>query len=563
MNIVETLEKAIQKALAELNIDVQEVTIEHPKDIYQGDYSTNVAMVYGKQLKTNPKELALKIKTLLEKAKIIGVEKIEIAGAGFINFYLTQDFFTKSIENIVRGREKFGSNDEMEGKKVLVEYSSPNIAKPFTIGHLRSTIIGDSIANILEFLGYKVIRDNHLGDWGTQFGKQIVAIKHWSNLDSIRNSENQMKALVELYVKFHEEAEKDKGLEDEAREWFLKLEQGDEEAREIYEITVDISMKYFNMIYSRLGVHPFDTLHGEAFYEPLLKEVLLDIEKAGIAKESEGARLIFFKDDKYPPLMIQKKDGATLYATRDLATDKWRGREYGKDTLVINETGAEQSMYFKQLFEVDEMLGYFEKKNRVFVGHGFIRSKDGKMSTRKGNVIWLEEVLDEAIVRAKAINENTAEMVGIGAIKFNDLKRESSQDIIFNWDEILNLKGDSGPYLQYSCVRAHSIVAKSKDLGSKHPSDLDVQRLSEISDLERLLYRFPEVVTRAGNEYSPHYIATYLIEIASAFNNYYAHNKIIDETDLTSPYKVALTEAFAIVMSNGLKLLGIQVPEKM
>ena len=575
MNIIETLQNTVQKALKELGIEAKEVIIEHPADLANGDYSTNVALIYSKELKLKPIEFAKRIKDILDVQKIEYIDKIEVAGAGFINFYLSKDFFEENIKEILKQKEKFGSSDLGKKRKVIVEYSSPNIAKPFTIGHLRSTIIGDSVANTLEFLGYKVIRDNHLGDWGTQFGKQIVAIKHWSSIDVIKKSENQMKALVGLYVKFHREAEKDPTLDDEAREWFLKLEKGDKEAREIYDMTVEASMKYFNMIYERLGIKPFDTLYGEAFYEPMLKSVLEDIEKSGIAKESEGAKLIFFENEKYPPLMIQKKDGATLYATRDLATDKYRSQKYGKDTLVINETGTEQSLYFKQIFEIDEMLGYFDKKNRVHIGHGFIRSKDGKMSTRKGNVIWLEEVLDEGIMRAKVINEDTADMVGIGAIKFNDLKREASQNIIFDWDEIVNLKGDSGPYLQYSCVRAKSILQKSsfhmKEFLSALPSLRGLRHGTKIlsygtmytAPLERLLYRFPEVVSRAGKEYASHFIAQYLLELASAFNNYYAQNKIVDENDPTSVHKVALTHAFSIVIANGLNLLGIKVPDRM
>ena len=571
MNIVETLQNVVKKALKELGIEAKEVIIEHPADLDNGDYSTNVALVYSKELKLKPVELAEKVVRYLPvQAGIVQnkpeeVEKIEVAGAGFINFYLSKDFFEENIKEILKQKEKFGSSDLGKNRKVIVEYSSPNIAKPFTIGHLRSTIIGDSVANTLEFLGYEVVRDNHLGDWGTQFGKQIVAIKRWSSIDAIKKSDNQMKALVELYVKFHQEAEKDLTLDDEAREWFLKLEKGDKEAREIYDMTVEASMKYFNMIYERLDIKPFDTLHGEAFYESMLKGVLEDIEKAGIAKESEGAKLIFFDNEKYPPLMIQKKDGATLYATRDLATDRYRSQKYGKDTLVINETGTEQSLYFKQIFEVDEMLGYFDKKNRVHIGHGFIRSKDGKMSTRKGNVIWLEEVLDEGIMRAKVINEDTADIVGIGAIKFNDLKREASQNIIFDWDEIVNLKGDSGPYLQYSCVRAKSILQKSSPSlrGLRHGTKILSYSTMYTVPLERLLYRFPEVVYRAGKEYAPHFIAQYLLELASAFNNYYAQNKIVDENDPTSTHKVALTHAFSIVIANGLNLLGIKVPDRM
>jgi arginyl-tRNA synthetase len=563
------LENSIKTALWELQIDEKKVpekiNLEYPEDFANGDYSSNIAMILAKQVAQNPRELAEKIVAEIKERLPKEIEKIAVAGPGFINFYLSQSFFTDSVKDILKSGEKFGSNKNGKGKKVVVEYSSPNIAKPFSIGHLRSTIIGDAIANILDFSGFKVIRDNHLGDWGTQFGKLIVAIKKWGDMKVIEKSAEPIKDLVALYVKFHEEAEKNKILEDEARAWFVKLEQNDKEAKDIWSKCVKLSLKEFNEIYKRLGVK-FDTEYGESFFENKMQAVIDDVKKVGIAKESEGAYLVFFEKEKYPPLMLLKSDGSTIYALRDLASDKFRKNEYGRDTTIINEVGSEQSLYFRQIFETEKLLGYSNGNDRVHVAHGLYRFKDGKMSTRKGNVIWLDEVLDEAVEKAGEFNKDTAEVVGIGALKFNDLKREAIKDISFDWDEILNLKGDSGPYLQYSYARAKSILRKAKDEGVKGAFSwfrkIKNDR-EEIHELEKVLYRFPEIVARAGENYAPNHIATYLIQIASAFNAFYAKGKIVDKEDKNSPYKVALTGAFSVVLKNGLNLLGIKAPEKM
>ncbi|HUD03871.1 MAG TPA: arginine--tRNA ligase, partial [Candidatus Paceibacterota bacterium] len=478
----------------------------------------------------------------------------------FINFYLSREFFADSVKEILKADEKFGSNKIGKGKKVLVEYSSPNIAKPFTIGHLRSTIIGDSVANLLEFSGYKVIRDNHLGDWGTQFGKQIVAIKKWGSVAELDEAANKMKYLVDLYVRFHAEAETDLSLEEDAREAFVSLEKGDKESVTLYKKIVAISEAYFESIYKRLNIQKFDTEQGEHFYESYVPKVVKVLEDKHLLKKSEGAELVFFDVEKYPPLMIKKSDGATLYATRDLATDMWRLKKYGKDIVVINETGNEQSLYFKQLFEIEKMLGWFTDAQRIHISHGLYRSKEGNMSTRKGNAVWLEEVLDEAVSRAKVINPESADVVGIGAIKLNDLKRQSNQDIIFDWEEVLNLKGDSGPYLQYAVVRAKSVIEKAKKEGIK----VSVKNPNEnIAGFERKLTRFPHIVARAADTRAPHILVSYLIDLASDFNTYYAQTKIIDASDPYSPYRVALASALATVIENGLFILGINVPEKM
>jgi arginyl-tRNA synthetase len=579
----------ISEALIEIGFDNNSIgnfIVDHPEDLLNGDYFTNAAMVMSRKgakalnahvgdiklvlnksfIPGSPREIADKL-VLIIKGKISSsniIKDVVPAGPGFINFYLTDKFFEAQTKEIIKKGKKFGQSKIGKRKKVIVEYSSPNIAKPFTVGHLRSTIIGDAVANILDFSGYKIIRDNHLGDWGTQFGKLIVALKKWSNLEAIEKSDKPIKDLVDLYVKFHDESESNKNLEDEGRAWFAKLEKGDKEARKIWKKCVDLSMKEFERIYKVLGVK-FDTAFGESFFEDKMADVIKDVKKVGIARESEGAYLIFFQDDKYPPLMLLKTDGSSLYALRDLAADKWRKRKYGKDTIIINEVGSEQTLQFRQLFEAEKLLGYVKEGERVHVAHGLYRFAEGKMSTRKGNVIWLDDVINEAIERAGAINKDTAEIVAIGALKFNDLKREAKGDINYNWDEILNLKGDSGPYLQYSCVRALAILGKAKEEKVKmlvSPS-FSKEGARGRFDLEKILYRFPEVVDRAGKEYAPHYLALYLTQLASEFSTFYAQGKIVDKTDINSPYKIALTSAFLTVMKNGLNLLGIKVPERM
>ena len=355
-------------------------------------------MVLARKEGKRPKDIAEDIIKELEKDKLfLGVvSKTEVAGPGFINFFLKDEAIIDSLVIISKDPEAFVITNTNKGKRVIVEYSSPNIAKPFTVGHLRSTIIGDAIANLLETTGWEVLRDNHLGDWGTQFGKQIYAIKTWGNERQIENASNPVEELVALYVKFHKEAEKDDSINDKARLWFKKLEDGDSEARRLWKKCIEWSWKgEFDNIYKRLGFKGFYKDFeggrglGEAFFEDKMQIVIAELEQKNLLKEGkEGAKLFFFPDEKYPPAMLLKKDGATLYHTRDLATDKYRLIHYKPD-LIINEVGAEQKLYFEQLFEMESMLGWYKKSQRIHVYHGLIHFKDGKMSTRKGNVIWL------------------------------------------------------------------------------------------------------------------------------------------------------------------------------
>lgn len=557
--MIEEIRKGLHKAAEKAGIDNPEVHLEHPDEISHGDFSSNVALINAKRLKINPKEMAEKVIAKFEKPE--HVESVEIAGPGFINVRLSRKYFIEGIQEILEKKSEYGRQELGKGKTVLMEYSSPNIAKPFTVGHLRSTIIGDSIANILDCLGYNVVRDNHLGDWGTQFGKLLVALEKWGDLDEIEKSEFPIKELVALYVKFHEEAEKDAALEDLAREKFAKLEGGnDPEIMEIWKKCIELSKKEFERIYEKLHVK-FDTQIGESFYatNEMTEKVMQVLSAKGLVKESEGAQVVFFEGEKYPPLIIKKTDGTSIYATRDLAADMYRKEKYGEGLTIINEVGSEQTLYFRQIFETEKMLGWYKESERVHVAHGLLRLKEGKISTRKGNAIWLEDLIKEAVERANKINPESANDVAMAALKFNDLKRDSPQDIIFDWDEMMSMTGDSGPYLQYSCARARSVLVKAESLGIKP----EVNPESNITNLERLLVRFSEIVERAGREYKANVLAAYLIDLGSQFNNFYANNVIADEKDKESSHKAALTKAFDIVMTNGLGLLGIKVPKRM
>jgi arginyl-tRNA synthetase len=586
MEIQSLIKKAILDELNELREEHDlEVNVEESKVF--GDYTTNIAMQAFKKLPTalqgakghtqpvraaNPKDLAEKIaQGILSKGHTF-LSNVEVAGPGFINFTLSDRFISQQIREILEGNSIVKLNS---GKRAIVEYSSPNIAKPFTVGHLRSTIIGDAVANLLEASGYTVFRDNHLGDWGTQFGKLIVAIKELgkgnqeANIDAISSAKQPVKELVALYVEFHEKAESDPALEERGREWFTKLEHGDDEAKKLWQMCIDWSWQEFHQIYQELGVSFTENGghgYGESFFEDKMQRVVDELQRSGYLQEGkEGARLFFFPEEELPPLMVLKKDGSTLYATRDLATDKFRLEKYGQDILIINEVGAEQELYFKQLYRIEELLGWYTPGQRVHVKHGLFRFKDGKMSTRKGNVIWLEDVIAEAKKRAHELaaddTQHVSNLVAIGAIKWNDLKRAAHLDITFDWDELLSMDGNSGPYVQYALVRANSVLEKAGTSSFQHtPSDVTFDVAERA--LARQLVFFPEAVERAGKDYAPHTLCTYLYALAGVFNSFYNTTRILDD-ETTREKRLMLTKATSVILSKGLQLLGILVPEKM
>ncbi len=535
-----------------------QVKLEHPELAQNGDYSTNIALVLKKG-----KAGAEKIKNAIKPDNVIA--KVEVAGPGFINIWIRNEVLVSIVKEVITQARDFGKSSSGLGKRVIIDYSAPNIAKAFGIGHLRSTIIGQALYNLYRFLGFETIGDNHLGDWGTQFGKLLYM------LDRENPKRLNIEVLEEMYVRFHQMAQEDKSLEEKAREWFVKLEQGDATARNLWKQCWDVSMAEFYRIYDLLGVKIDETL-GESFYEDKMGAVIEEAKKKGLAHESEGAWVIEIPGMEVP-LMILKSDGATTYATRDLATIAYRMKRW-QPVKIIYEVGGEQGLYFAQIFQAAKMLGYTDERTElVHTKHGLYLDTDGKkFSTRKGKTVKLEEILLEAVERAKKlgedVNEETARKVGIGAIKYFDLKHGVQSDIVFDWEKMFELQGNSGPYLQYTYARTQSIISKVQ--GSKSSIQLDTESWTlnfndeELAGL-RWIYRFPEVVEEAANRYSPNLVCNYLFELAARFNTFYNKHSILTppEGGQTKQFRVAMTAAVGQVLYNGLNLLGIEAPEVM
>lgn len=583
MKIFDQIKQTILNAvpaeyISTANIRPEDIGISYPENIEHGHVATNIAMRLAKAAGVNPQVLAQQIKEKLSNSDFIS--NVEVAGPGFINIFLSEQALKLILQELVSNQNNLARSNVGNGQHYIVEYSSPNIAKPFTIGHLRSTIIGDAVANLLESQGYTVYRDNHLGDWGSQFGKLTYAVQKWGNIEDLEKSENVISDLVNLYVKYHEVEESDPEVKQGGRDNFRKLEQGDPEIRELWQKCIDWSFAYFAKIYARLQVKPFTENsgrgYGESFFEDKMAAVIEELKQKlpQNFKENDGAWLVFFeKETKLPPLMILKSDGSTLYATRDLATDKFRLQNYPAGTKIVNEIGAEQSLYMRQVFKTEQMLGWYKEGERVHVKHGLYRLPEGKMSTRKGTVIWVEDVLNEAVTRAKQIAQENeiagdadqvAEAVGIGAVKFNDLKRTPELDIVFNWDEVLALKGFSGPYIQYMYARCKSILRKAAEQGIQE--NLNESAITETLEQQLLLTlgRFNETVTKAAHQYAPSLVCTYLYELAQLFSKFYTELPVLNATSAeTKTTRLALTSLTAKTIGQGLELLGIATLEQM
>lgn len=548
--------------------DLKEVELEFPENEAFGDYSSNVALQVKNQ-KSNPGQIA---ENIVEKLKAEGelsklVEKIEVAGPGFINFWLRRDVLLSNLIQIESAKEKFGASEIGIGKTVIIDYSSPNIAKPFGIGHLRSTIIGQTLYNLYKSLGYEVVGDNHLGDWGTQFGKLLYMLHEKNMIEPKKPKDFDIAKLEELYVEFHKLVESDPSLEDAARGWFKKLEEGDPEAKEIWQKCVDVSMKEFDRIYKLLGVK-IDFAFGESYYLSEMRQLVEDPAfKNHLSKGEDGAMIInLSKEGIETPLMVFKSDGATTYATRDLATIKFRVRKWDPDILIY-EVGAEQSLHFQQVFAAARLIGLVDKKvELVHTAHGLYLAPDGKkFSTREGKTVKLEEVLNEAIKRAEKLgnsSEKVAKEVGIGAIKYFDLMHSVGSNVVFNWEKMMNLEGNSGPYLQYTVARTNSVLAKAKNwkIGSSMKID-NLELKNEELKVLRGLFRFSETIEIAAKTYSPSLLCNYLYELASKFNGFYNAERIINSEN--EEFRLALTFGVGQVLKNGLKLLGIETPERM
>jgi arginyl-tRNA synthetase len=551
--LIEECKKILEKYGIEKE-KIENIKIEIPPKNIKADLSIP-CFQFGKEGEKVARDLenffnSFENRNLIEKAEAIGP---------YLNIHINYKNFSEIvIKEILEMGKKYGS-EKRKNKIIIIDYSSPNIAKPMNVGHLRSTIIGQAIYNILKFLGYKCIGDNHLGDIGTQFGKLIVAYKKWGDKEKIEKE--GIKELMNLYVKFHKESNEE--LEEEARIWSKRLEENDKEAKRLWKWFVKISKKEFDRIYKMLNIR-FDLQLGESFYINKTKEVIEDCRKIGV--ESEGALIIKFDD--LPPLVVQRADKGSLYQTRDLATIKYRKERFDfyKCLYVV---GSEQSLYFKQVFKAAEMLGYIKENECIHVNFGLMRLPEGKISTREGRVIFLEDLINKSIELAEGLIKDSeklnekekkeiARKIGIGAIIFNDLKEDRVKDIIFDWNKALNLKGDSCPYVQYSAVRAKSIL----DSFSKKIEKFNIEELNEDEkNIIKKLSMFPKIVKISGENYKPHFIAQYLLELADIFNKFYERNRVIgSEKEIE---RVLLVKCFYVVIRNGLKLLNIEIPERM
>ncbi|MEK4028072.1 arginine--tRNA ligase [Pseudobacillus sp. FSL P4-0506] len=536
--------------------------IEKPKHLERGDLAFpcfSLAKIERKSPQLIAEEMSRKVNSPL-------FEKVEAAG-GYLNVFLNKQKVTAQVlEEVLAKKNHFGASNSGKGKTIAIDMSSPNIAKPFSMGHLRSTVIGHSLALLLAECGYKPVKINHLGDWGTQFGKLITAYKNWGDEAKVRA--NPIKELLSLYVKFHEEAETNVQLEAEGREWFKRLEDGDEEAARLWKWFKDESLKDFSRIYELLGID-FDSYAGEAFYNDKMDRVVHLLEEKGLLMESEQAQVVSLEEENLPPCLIKKSDGATLYATRDLAAALYRKETYDFEKALY-VVGGEQSLHFKQLKAVLEKLGFDWADDLVHVPFGMMRKDGKKMSTRKGQVVLLEEVLQESIALAKknvelknpnlSNKEEVARQVGVGAIIFNDLKNYRMNDIDFSLEDILRFEGETGPYVQYTHARACSILRKAGWNAEKETSI----RLSGEKEWEvvGLLMAFPEVIEKAVVTFDPSRVAKHIIDLAQAFNKYYAEVKVLQE-DEQKESRLAFVLAVTQVLKTGLSLLGIEAPDEM
>ncbi|MTI60680.1 MAG: arginine--tRNA ligase [Firmicutes bacterium] len=560
-------EKLIKLIINNYELDERLISdlIEIPPQEEMGDYALPCFKL-ARNFRKAPGKIALELKEAIGKNKYFS----EITNNGpYLNFFVNKELFARTIlETILSQKEKYGAQEIGSGKNVVIDFSSPNIAKPFHVGHLRSTVIGNSLYKIYEFLGYNCIGINHLGDWGTQFGKMIAAYKKWGNDQEIKD--NPIQTLLKLYVKFHDEAEKKPGLEDEGRLWFKKLEDGDEEANKLWKWFVTLSLEEFNTIYDILNVS-FDYNTGESFYNDKMADIVQSLKEKGLLQKSKGAYVVDLEDYDMPPCLIIKSDGATLYPTRDITAAIYRKETYNF-SKALYVTDYSQKLHFAQWMKVIELMGYDWADQLEHVPFGRVSSEEGALKTRKGNVILLKDLLAKSVEKVKRIiNQNNpelndkdeiAEKVGIGAIIFNDLSNSKIKDVVFNWDRMLSFDGETGPYIQYTHARANSVLEKGQT---------EINTLTDYSDLSnpeafnliKLLAAFPETIIKAMERNEPSYIARHIIDLAQGFNKFYHEYPILVEDETTKKARLLLVFATKTVIKNGLSLLGIEAPDKM
>jgi len=573
MDIKYELAKKIEKEI-EMDLDEIIVAIEIPANTEMGDYSFPCFKL-SKTLRKAPSVIAAELTEKLNAAfgtdELSFVEGVE-AASGYVNFRLRKEFVvSEALGALLKAGSSYGSSDLGCGKTIVIDYSSPNIAKPMHIGHVRTTMIGAAISKTLKFLGYKVVGINYLGDWGTQFGKVAVAINKWGDEHSLAGG---VKSLVELYVKFHDEAEANPALLNEARAVTVKMEAGDEESLMLWRKICDVSRKELDVIYSRLGIE-FDSYRGESYYNDKMEPVVQELRDKGLLIESQGAQVIMMDAWNMPPCLILRSDGGTLYPTRDIASVKDRYELYNFHKALY-VTGIEQKLHFAQWIKAVELMGYEYASDIEHISYGLISLDTGKMSTRMGSIIYLDELLDEAKNRTLEIinarnpelldKEIIADQVGIGAIIFNDLYNNRIKDITFSFEKMLNFEGETGPYVQYSAARANSVLLKADvDMDKIKAGDIDYSLITDKASVEiaKLIYAYPDKILESANRYEPYIIARHLMAIAQAFNYFYHENPILSAEPAVRDARLAVVYAVREVLKAGLGLLNISAPEKM
>lgn len=571
VNYKERIAEIISSKIDALSLEDAIELLEIPQDSKMGDYAFPCFRL-AKVMRKAPQMIAADITESIKGESLFSdVQQVN----AYVNMFLSKEGYIKStLEEAIDG-ENFGKSSMGEGKTVIVEYSSPNIAKPFHIGHIRSTVIGNSIYLIYDALGYKVRRLNHVGDYGTQFGKMIVAYRHWGNEQDVKDA--PITTLLNYYTKFHVEAEKHPELDDEARKAFVDLEKGEEEELKLWKWFSEESMKEFNRVYKMLNIE-FDEVDGESFYSDKMQRFIEELKEKGLLEVSRGAQIVDLEKYGMPPALITKSDGSTLYCTRDIATAVYRKETYDfyKNIYVV---ATQQNLYFQQWMKVVELLGYDWVKDCIHVPFGMVSLEEGTMSTRSGRVVFLEDVLNKAVEKTREIIseknpaadadfiDEVAKQVGIGAVIFQELSNNKIKDYVFKWDKVLNFDGETGPYVQYTHARGASVLRKAGDaiVSKAEKLDIDFKYLNSDSayELVKLIYAFPGIIVEAGEKFEPSIITRHVVNMAQGFNRFYHDEHILTDNEDEKTAKIALTIAAKNAIKRGLALLGMQAPERM
>ncbi|MFW5998366.1 MAG: arginine--tRNA ligase [Halanaerobiaceae bacterium] len=566
INFKQKIAELLSNSIDEISSDEINDAIEIPPEKEMGDYAFPCFKL-APILKQSPVQIAEKLAKSLQKQSQY-IKEIKNEGP-YLNFYININILTKTVlEEIKNKGNKFGASDMGKNKNIVIDFSSPNVAKPFHVGHLRSTVIGNALYNIYSFLGYNCTGINHLGDWGTQFGKLIYAYKNWGKEKLI--NEDPINHLFDLYVKFHKKAEENPELEDKGRKWFKKLEEGNKEAHKIWKNFVDLSMEEFKKIYQQLNIE-FDYYTGESFYNDKMEQIVEKIREKNLLKNSEGAKIVDLEEYDMPPCMIQKKDGATTYATRDLAAAFYRKEKFNFDKALY-VTDYSQKLHFSQWIKVIELMGFDWAKNIEHIPFGRVSSKDGSLKTRKGNVILLKDLINKTVKKVKEIiseknpdleNKNiVSKKIAVGAIIYNDLSRSKIKDIVFDWDSMLDFEGESGPYVQYTFTRINSVLEKS-EFNIETINDYSLLSQEETIAIIKLLYEFPDIIKNAKDNNEPSILTRHMTELAKAFNKFYHEYPILIDNENLQKARLLLCYAVKEVLSISLDLLGIEKLKEM